>query len=932
MKFSTISIGNKMKKSLVVLFAAAAVWACTKEPVITDGGPAAEIPETSVPDDPDIVSGWVRVKLADDAAPLKTGAFTRGEIDTGDPRLDDIAAALGATEIKRVFKDGGKFAERRRRYGLHLWYDIKIGEDVPVSRAEAGMASVPGVAHVQPIYAIKMDGKPVAAAAVEQRYRPASIDASRPKVDMPFNDPDLPKQWHYYNDGSLSKAAEGADINLFKGWEITTGRPDVIVAVVDMGIQYDHPDLAANMWKNEAEVNGTPGVDDDNNGYIDDIYGWNYAPGYDSGEIVAGYHGTHIAGTIAAVNNNGIGVCGIAGGSGNGDGARLMTLAWQVDSKSTIPNYDMFAYAADNGAVIASCSWEVASPDLAPDLQAGLDYFIDNAGTDENGVQTGPMKGGLIMFAAGNSGENRLKFPSYYDRVISVASMSPDYNKASYSNYAPQVDILSPGGEKNWGEEYAVYSTFPNSGYSYLEGTSMATPHVSGVAALIVSKYGKEGFTAQDCRKKLLSSFRPISPVVPAAYANQIGVGLVDASLITLEDPRTAPQALEDYGAEGLPDSLRIYCKVPADGNGMPVVKYAMEYAVVQNGTPGQWTKMDLVNTNDVGQQYEYGFELVQKTTYAIKMKPVDRFGNEGAEVSFEATTLEHTNRPPRQKAKFLDLEAEKATEKYAKKFQLQYYFIEPDVDYGDELTYTATSSDPEVAETIISDGSKLTVMPLKKGVATITVRATDKGGLYVDVSFTLTVLNDAYINEKPKLIKQFGSVRLEGVGENYARTYVLSEYFMDSNLADGDALTYAVASNSSETVVKAEINGNDLVITPLAEGSATVTVKATDKAGEAVQSSLSVQVGAGTTPSGGELTLATNPVGETLALGLVPAAGMKAEAAIYDSAARKVITGTVDFNGEGRGTLNVASLAPGIYTLSLQCAAGKYKVNFLKK
>ena len=695
------------------------MWSCTKEPVLSEA-PERDVPDVSVPDDDNIVSGWVRIKLADDAAPLRVGAFTRGEVESGDPRLDEIAQELGATEIRRVFRDGGRFAERRRRYGLHLWYDIKIGEDVPVSRAEAGIAAVPGVAHVQPIYKAKLtDHRVIPAMAADMKYKPAALDASRPVLspeEYPFNDPGLPQQWHYYNDGSLEKAVEGADINLFKGWEINTGRPDVIVAVVDMGVQYDHPDLAANMWINEAEMNGTEGVDDDDNGYVDDLYGWNFAPNYDSGEIVPGYHGTHIAGTIAAVNNNGEGVCGIAGGSGNGDGVRIMTIGWSADNRQTIPNWDMFAYAADNGAVIASCSWEVSSPDLAPDLQAGLDYFIDNAGMDENGVQTGPMKGGLIMFAAGNSGENRLKFPSYYDRVVSVASMAPDYNKASYSNWAPEVDILAPGGEKNFGEAYAVYSTYTDSGYAYIEGTSMATPHVSGVAALIVSEYGKEGFTSDDLRKRLLASFRPISPVVSGEYANQIGVGLVDASLITLEDPGVSPGALENYGAEGLPDSVRIYCRVPADGNGMPVVKYRLEYAEKSGGSTGEWQTMDLVNTADAGEDYEYRMMLVQLTTYAFRMTPVDRFGNEGSTVEFEATTLQHTNRPPTQKANFLDVEAAKAGEKYSKKFKLACYFIEPDEAFGDALTFTVTSSDEDVVSVVMTNGSDLGIRSPETG------------------------------------------------------------------------------------------------------------------------------------------------------------------------------------------------------------------------
>ena len=146
-----------------------------------------------------------------------------------------------------------------------------------------------------------------------------------------FNDPQLFWQWHYINNADQAVGTEtvaGADINVAEAWKLTGGDPRVIVAIVDGGVKYNHPDLAANMLINEAELSGQPGVDDDGNGYVDDIYGYNFA--VDTGEISYdstddGGHGTHVAGTVAAVNNNGIGVCGVAGGTGNNDGVRLHT-------------------------------------------------------------------------------------------------------------------------------------------------------------------------------------------------------------------------------------------------------------------------------------------------------------------------------------------------------------------------------------------------------------------------------------------------------------------------------------------------------------------------------------------------------------------------------------------------------------------------------
>ena len=916
-----------MKKALVALLAAAAAWGCThEEPVAPVPGEDENFMEVSTPDDESIVPGWVRIKLTEDAQALRTGVFTRGAVESGNADLDAIAEQLGATEIRRVFSDGGKYAERRRKHGLHLWYDVKLGEEVPVSRAEAGMRTLPGVQYAIPLYRLVPDeAQIVPDMAAELQYEgvmAAALDASRPVVEPPFNDELLGQQWHYYNTGLDEGTAEGADINLYAAWAKEAGDPSVIVAVLDSGVDIDHVDLAANMWVNKGEIPGN-GIDDDNNGYVDDVYGYNFA--LKQGEITDFNHATHVAGTIAAVNNNGVGVCGVAGGTGAGDGVRIMSVQWNAYSTIAIPNYDMFAYAADNGAVIASCSWEVSSPDLAPDLLDAINYFIDEAGMDEAGTaQVGPIKGGVVVFAAGNSNANKLAYPVYYDRVISVAAMAANYTRASYSNYSPKVSILAPGGESSLG----IYSTLPDDQYGYLYGTSMACPHVSGIAALIASKYGAPGYTAEQVKEKLLAGVRPISPVVAGQYINQIGVGLADASMALddMSNPKVAPDPLEEYGAMGRPDSLVIYCKVPADGNGMPVVKYELEYAEKTDSGVGEWQHMTLVNTEDVGETYEYGFELIQLRSYTLKMKPVDRWGNEGEEVTFEGTTEKHINRPPVQKARLLNLTIPSAGENNLKRFRMENYFSEPDVDYGDALTFSATSSDPTVVEVSIDEESVLTIMPLKAGVSTVTARATDTEGAYLDVPFTVTV-ESGWWNHAPVIIKEFGTIEMERVGDQM--TLSLSEYITDPDLELGDQLTYRITSTEGNAVT-GQISGDQLTLRAVNRGEGRLTILTGDAAEATVEATLAVTV-KNAAGDASQLTFALNPASDNLSISASGISDEIAEVTIYDNAARRVKSGRVEFRG-GSATYAIADLRPGSYTCVVNTSKGRLSGGFMKR
>lgn len=455
--------------------------------------------------------------------------ITRVGINTVDELLDLISAY----ELERIFPVDKSTEERTRQSGLHLWYTVYFDENMELDRVAKDLSQLGELSKIEFTHEVKRNWSGRAKPVSQQKVRSV---ASR--NNMPFNDPELKNQWHYINRGEefLEGAIAGADVNCLEAWEVCKGDPSIVVAVMDEGIDWAHPDLNANMWTNENEIYRS-NDDNDGNGYIGDYYGYNFCR--DSGIISCDDpadtgHGTHVAGTVAAVNGNGIGVCGIAGGDGTSNsGVKLMSL--QIFSGAVGSTNNTIAkaakYAADNGAVILQCSWGFVSgfanpidwgqPGPKDDdeyertstlLKESFDYFIYNAGSP-NGV----IDGGVIIFAAGNESARGAAYPAAFGDYISVAAMAGDYSPASYTNYDFGVDITAPGGDngRHQAEEGGVLSTIPThmGEYGYMEGTSMSCPHVSGVAALGLSYATKlhKHFRANDYKDLIVRSVRPIN-------------------------------------------------------------------------------------------------------------------------------------------------------------------------------------------------------------------------------------------------------------------------------------------------------------------------------------------------------------------------------------------------------------------------------------
>ncbi len=360
----------------------------------------------------EFVAGEIIVKLEDDAANRdlerindRNGAETEEELPEGDLAVVDLPNDLTVEEAVETYEDS------------------------------------PDVEYAEPDYILRASRTP--------------------------DDTDFPSLYGLNNTGQTGGSSD-ADIDAPEAWDTTTGGQETIVAVIDEGVDIEHPDLRENVWVNPDEIPNN-GRDDDGNGYNDDVTGWDFANNnasvYDPGAATDEKHGTHVAGTIAARGDNGAGVVGVNWR------ASIMPLKFlEADGGRTSDAVEAIDYAVAEGANISNNSWGGSG----------------NSQSLRDAISRADAAGHLFVAAAGNEGSNNDRFPSYPDgynlpNIISVAATNNRDALASFSNYgASSVDLAAPGS--------SIRSTFPDNSYGRLSGTSMAAPHVAGVAALLESR------------------------------------------------------------------------------------------------------------------------------------------------------------------------------------------------------------------------------------------------------------------------------------------------------------------------------------------------------------------------------------------------------------------------------------------------------------
>lgn len=861
-----------MKKVITALSAAAVIFGCAREEVTP---PVVEQEQnTSVSDG--FIKGEVIVKLSDELSDMVEKDLASGSVVTKSAGLNTLMSEIGVKSMHRLFPDAGEYEERTRREGLHKWYVLEYDENIPSTKAGDMLSSLDGIELVEKCREIKTDA---------------------------FNDPYFSQQWGYVNN-----TKKDFDINVSEVWNnYTTGDPKVIVSIVDQGVDLTHPDLSWNC-----------------------LSSGHYNAVTDNSGITAGDHGTHVAGTVAAVNNNGLGVSGVAGGdyAAGQHGVSLMSCQiFGADGSSTAgASAAAIKWGADHGAVISQNSWgynfdanqdgsltgseytNAMAATISSSDKAAVDYFIKYAGCDNAGNQKAdsPMKGGVVIFAAGNDGiENGA--PANYEPIIAVGSVARDGTKSSFSNFGSWCDIAAPGS--------GIISTLPSSTYGSMDGTSMACPHVSGVAALVVSYCGGPGFTNDMLKEKLLGSAN--KTIISQAY--KIG-GLVDALGAITYGADASPKAVTDLTATGRSNNIDLTWTLTGAEDGTKafgyLVLYGKDRSAVANSSfqkPSAGVSSAALSPDgNVGTKVSAsvtGLDFGSK--YYVKMAAYSygRNYSEGTAVQ-EITTGE--NNPP---VITLSEEGELSL-RASEVLEIDVNIADPD---GHDFTVAYTKGSAADVMSKRPSGNWLLVITGKDAVVgsyTGVITAKDSYGATTEYQVKYTIRE----NQAPVLLKDMEN-RLETSRGEFQID--MTEYFSDP---DGDKLSYSV-DLSDKAVAYFTPSGNTLIGTVLKYGHTTVTVTAKDAAGASATASFVLLAREKSTA----YIAYPNPVTTTLNLATgEEKAGVNVK--IVSQTGAVVIDQTVTASAFEPAKIDFKNVAPGRYSATFTINSKEYKQTIIKK
>ena len=416
----------------------------------------------------------------------------------------------------------GRF--RAANYRAPVFQRVQIEDGVRLDSELARLEANPAVAFVEPNYPVKIH---------------ASTNSVFP------NDFEFSKMYGLHNPGGTD-ARTNADISAPEAWRFTTGNRSVILAVIDTGIDYLHEDLQENIWTNSKEIPAN-GVDDDGNGLVDDFYGYDFVSN-DSDPFDDNQHGTHVAGTIGAKGNNGVGTVGVCWE------VSLMALkAFDENGNGTVGDaIAAISYAVQNGAKVINASW-------------GLD---ERSKALEEASRFAADAGVLIVAAAGNNRTEAPSYPASFETVLSVGATNAKDARADFSNFGSFVDVAAPGAE--------IMSTLPENKYGFLSGTSMAAPHVSGMAALVLSRFPT--YTRQELFDILVNS------VDTMVFDQPIGNGRINLSIaVQMDQPLPTAHLFSPATVSGVLD-------IKGDATGSFFAGYSLN--VGAGRTPSNWVSI----------------------------------------------------------------------------------------------------------------------------------------------------------------------------------------------------------------------------------------------------------------------------------------------------------------------------------------------------